>query len=78
MEAYYWNNIYNFNIICNFWWIKIYCKSNSNLVPVMVILYFIIGVYILISNIDSVPSTFYLIFSEAFNFNTIVQGGFGD
>ena len=56
--------------------LKSIVKVTSNLVPVMVILYFIIGVYILISNIDSVPSTFYLIFSEAFNFNTIVQGGF--
>ena len=42
----------------------------------MVILYFIIGLFILISNFELIPSTFTLIFSEAFNFNTMVQGGF--
>jgi AGCS family alanine or glycine:cation symporter len=56
--------------------LKSIVKVTSGLVPIMVILYFILGVYILISNIDAVPSTFYLIFKEAFNFNTMVQGGF--
>lgn len=56
--------------------LKSIVKIASGLVPLMVILYFMLGIYILISNIDAVPSTFYLIFSEAFNFNTIVQGGF--
>ena len=56
--------------------LKSIVKVTSGLVPIMVILYFILGIYILISNINEVPSTFYLIFSEAFNFNTIVQGGF--
>ena len=56
--------------------LKSIVKITSGLVPLMVILYFMLGIYILISNIDAVPSTFYLIFSEAFNFNTIVQGGF--
>ena len=42
----------------------------------MVVLYFILGLYILISNFNAIPSTFYLIFSEAFNLNTMVQGGF--
>ena len=56
--------------------LKSIVKVTSGLVPMMVILYFILGVYILISNIDAVPSTFYLIFEEAFNLNTMVQGGF--
>jgi len=41
-----------------------------------VIIYFILGIFILVSNASSVPSTFLLIFSEAFNLNTMVQGGF--
>ena len=56
--------------------LKSIVKVTSGLVPIMVILYFILGIYILIANMDVVPSTFYLIFSEAFNSNTIVQGGF--
>ena len=56
--------------------LKSIVKVTSGLVPIMVILYFILGIFILIANMDVVPSTFYLIFSEAFNFNTIVQGGF--
>ena len=56
--------------------LKSIVKVTSGLVPIMVVLYFILGVYILISNIDAVPSTFYLIFKEAFNLNTMVQGGF--
>ena len=42
----------------------------------MVVLYFLLGIFILVSNASVVPSTFALIFSEAFNFNTMVQGGF--
>jgi len=51
-------------------------KVTSGLVPLMVMLYFILGLFILISNFQLIPSTFTLIFSEAFNFNTMVQGGF--
>ena len=51
-------------------------KVTSGLVPIMVILYFILGLFILISNFELIPSTFILIFSEAFNLNTMVQGGF--
>jgi AGCS family alanine or glycine:cation symporter len=51
-------------------------KVTSGLVPIMVILYFIMGLFILISNFELIPSTFTLIFSEAFNFNAMVQGGF--
>lgn len=56
--------------------LKSIVKVTSSLVPLMVLLYFIIGMYILISNASLVPSTFVLIFNEAFNFNTMVQGGF--
>ena len=56
--------------------LKSIVSVTSSLVPVMVILYFILGLFILISNASVVPSTFALIFSEAFNFNTMVQGGF--
>tara|TARA_B100000575_G_scaffold223629_1_gene184096 strand:+ start:16193 stop:17542 length:1350 start_codon:yes stop_codon:yes gene_type:complete len=56
--------------------LKSIVKVTSGLVPVMVMLYFILGLFILISNANAVPSTFVLIFSEAFNFNTAIQGGF--
>ena len=56
--------------------LKSIVKVTSGLVPIMVILYFILGLYILILNIDVIPKTFKLIFTEAFNFNTMVQGGF--
>ncbi|MDA7566332.1 alanine:cation symporter family protein [Flavobacteriaceae bacterium] len=56
--------------------LKSIVKVTSGLVPVMVVLYFLLGIFILISNLNVVPSTFALIFSEAFNFNTMVQGGF--
>jgi AGCS family alanine or glycine:cation symporter len=56
--------------------LKSIVKVTSGLVPVMVVLYFLLGIFILISNLSVVPSTFALIFSEAFNFNTMVQGGF--
>ena len=56
--------------------LKSIVKVTSGLVPIMVVLYFILGLYILISNFNAIPSTFYLIFSEAFNLNTMVQGGF--
>ena len=56
--------------------LKSIVRVTSSLVPLMVILYFILGLFILIVNANVVPSTFALIFSEAFNFNTMVQGGF--
>ena len=56
--------------------LKSIVRVTSGLVPIMVILYFILGLFILVSNANVVPSTFLLIFSEAFNFNTMVQGGF--
>ncbi len=56
--------------------LKSIVRVTSGLVPIMVIIYFILGIFILVSNASSVPSTFLLIFSEAFNLNTMVQGGF--
>ena len=56
--------------------LKSIVKVTSVLVPIMVVLYFLLGIFILISNASVVPSTFALIFNEAFNFNTMVQGGF--
>jgi len=56
--------------------LKSIVRVTSGLVPIMVILYFILGLFILVSNASVVPSTFILIFSEAFNFTTMVQGGF--
>src|SRR6056300_1219547 len=56
--------------------LKSIVKVTSSLVPTMVGLYFILGVYILIANIEAVLPAFYLIFSEAFNFQTMIAGGF--
>ncbi|MGI9540476.1 MAG: alanine/glycine:cation symporter family protein [Flavobacteriaceae bacterium] len=56
--------------------LKSIVKVTSNLVPAMVGLYFLMGVYILIANIEDVLPAFNLIFSEAFNFQTMVTGGF--
>lgn len=51
-------------------------KVTSNLVPFMVCLYFLMGVFILSNNASSIIPTFKLIFLEAFNTNTAVAGGF--
>jgi len=51
-------------------------KVTSNLVPFMVCLYFLMGVFILSNNSSSIIPTFKLIFLEAFNTNTAVAGGF--
>ena len=56
--------------------LKTIVKVTSSLVPAMVGLYFFIGIYILAVNIEGVIPAFRLIFSEAFNFKTIVTGGF--
>ena len=50
-------------------------KVTSSLVPLMVGLYFFMGLFILSYNYDLVFPTFKLIFIEAFNINTIVTGG---
>ena len=51
--------------------LKSIVRVTSGLVPIMVILYFILGLFILVTNANVVPSTFLLIFSEAFNFNMV-------
>ena len=56
--------------------LKSIVKVTSGLVPFMVVIYFLIGLFILISNYSIVPSTFKLIFVNAFDFNSAVVGGF--
>ena len=56
--------------------LKSIVKVTSNLVPVMVGLYFFMGLFILVSNSEAVLPTLELIFTEAFNFDTAVTGGF--
>ena len=50
-------------------------KVTSSLVPLMVGLYFFMGLFILLYNSNLVIPTFKLIFIEAFNINTFVTGG---
>src|SRR6056300_437569 len=50
--------------------LKSIVKVTSNLVPLMVGLYFFMGVFILLSNSEKVLATFGLIFREALNFDT--------
>lgn len=51
-------------------------KVTSNLVPLMVGLYFFMGLFILLSNSAAVLPTLQLILREAFNLETAVTGGF--
>lgn len=46
------------------------------MVPGMVLLYFISAIVILMQNLPQIMPSLSLIFTEAFNFNTMVQGGF--
>jgi len=50
-------------------------KVTSSLVPLMVGLYFFMGLFILSYNYNLVVPTFKLIFIDAFNINTLVTGG---
>ena len=56
--------------------LKSIIKVTSSLVPFMVCLYFLMGIFILFNNASSILPTFKLIFFEAFNTNTAVTGGF--
>ncbi len=56
--------------------LKSIVKVTSNLVPSMVVLYFLMGIFILISNSEAIIPTFRLILKEAFNLETAVTGGF--
>ncbi|MEL0300423.1 MAG: amino acid carrier protein [Flavobacteriaceae bacterium] len=51
-------------------------KVTAKLVPLMVMLYFSMGVFILFDNSSLVLPALNAIFTEAFNFNTAVTGGF--
>lgn len=51
-------------------------KVTAKLVPLMVLLYFGMGVFILIYHSSMVPTALSAIFTEAFNLNTAVTGGF--
>ncbi len=53
--------------------IKRIAKLSAKIVPTMVVLYFVLVLYIIISNIGDVPSVFAMIFKGAFNF----EAGFG-
>ena len=56
--------------------LKSIVKVCSNLVPPMVIVYLIIGMVILIMNIELIIPTFILIFGEAFSFDAFCSGSF--
>jgi len=56
--------------------LKSIVRVSSNLVPSMVILYLLMGLSILVLNLDKIIPTFALIFQEAFNLKTIYAGGF--
>ena len=56
-------------------------KSIANvtqiIVPVMAIVYILIALYVLVTNIPQIPDMIVLIFSNAFGFKEIAGGGFG-
>lgn len=56
--------------------LKKIANVSVSLVPLMVLLYFVSVVVVLIQNYTSVIPAFKLIFAGAFNFQTMVQGGF--
>ena len=47
---------------------------SSTVVPIMAVLYILIGLYITLTNIDKLPTIFADIFSQAFDFNAIIGG----
>jgi AGCS family alanine or glycine:cation symporter len=51
-------------------------RVTSTLVPLMVAIYFFMGLFIILNNYEAIIPTFKLIFSEAFNINTATTGGF--
>lgn len=51
-------------------------QVTSSLVPSMVGIYFLLGAYILLTNSSQIVPSFELIFSEAFDFETAITGGF--
>ena len=51
-------------------------RVTSNLVPLMVLLYMVLGGYILFTHFEAILPSFKLILTEAFNLKTAVAGGF--
>ncbi|WP_245153836.1 alanine/glycine:cation symporter family protein [Jeotgalibacillus proteolyticus] len=49
----------------------------STVVPVMAVLYILLALFILITNLSVVPEMFGIIFSNAFGFTEVVSGGIG-
>ena len=56
--------------------LKSIVKVTSSLVPLMVGLYFFMGLFMILNNIGQVLPALNLILSEAFNLKTAVSGGF--
>ena len=56
--------------------LKSIVRVTSSMVPLMVGLYFFMGLYMIFSNLNEVIPTFELIFFEAFNFKSAMTGGF--
>ena len=52
-------------------------KISSTIVPVMAIAYIIVSLFIVLKNINYLPSMFRLIFENAFGFNHVLGGGIG-
>lgn len=50
-------------------------KVASRIVPTMVLVYFVAVLFVLLSNLGSILPSFKLIITEAFNFETAIQGG---
>lgn len=56
--------------------LKTIVKVTSNLVPLMVLLYFAMGLFILLTNASKILPTLSLIFASAFDLQTAAVGGF--
>ena len=56
--------------------LKSIVKVTSNLVPFMVGIYFFMGIFMILNNIEQVLPSLKLILVEAFNIKTAVTGGF--
>lgn len=52
-------------------------KISEGVVPVMAILYLLMAVYVILTNLSAVPAVFALIFEKAFNFQAAAGGFFG-
>ena len=57
--------------------IKKVSRWTDMMVPVMAVLYFVITLFIIFTNLGSMPGVFKRIFEEAFGFRQAVAGGFG-